>query len=312
MSATGSNAHLLLDFETVYKQDPTTPNAIKIPIISSEIKSTQNLTDSEVLRNDRNPTRPGRGNIDVVGSFVVPVDTDVVGYLLKSMLNSPNTSGAGSYFHDYKTGGSQPSMVLEQGYNDIGVYQKFNGAKTSKFAIEFGGEGEQTAKFDVIGASETISASSYDDTPTVISANIFDRFQASIKEGGTSIAIVTKANLEVDLNLDTEGYAIGSNGERVKLLEGSLKINGNITAFFENSALLNKAINGTTSSLEFKLTNGSDSLTFSLPEVIYERNSPSVTGSKGILLELPYRAFYQNNADATALKVVLNNSVESY
>lgn len=312
MQATGRRAHVLLDFETTYNQDPASPNGIKIPFQTAEIKSTQNLNDDETIRNDRNPAQPSRGYIDVNGPLVVPVDVKVIGYLLKAMLNSPVTSGTGPYTHEFKLGNAQPSLVIEQGFTDIASYHKYNGCKISKFSMEFGGEGDQIATFEVIGAKETIGGTSYDSTPLEIPITKFSRFQASIKEGGISTASVTKATLEADLNLDTEGYALGSNGERVHLPEGIVKISGNLTAFFENQALLNKAINGTTSSLNMKLDNSVDSLEFVLPELIYEKNSPGISGSKGILVELPYRAFYHSNADATALKAILINGVDSY
>jgi len=89
-------------------------------------------------------------------------------------------------------------------------------------------------------------------------------------------------------------------------------ITGTVKAFFENATLLNKAINGTESSLQITLINGVYSLDILLSELKYERSSPSIENSKGILIELPFTAYYQDDANNTACKVTLINTQASY
>ena len=312
MQARGRKGHLLLDYETTFGNTPAVPAAIKMPFQTSEVKSTQNLNDDETIRDNRSPAIPSRGNISVEGQIVVPVDKVAMGYWLRAMFGTPVTSGTGPYTHVFKLGDVHPSLTLEQGFNDINVYELFNGCKVSSFSIEKGGEGDVTASIDIMGANETIGSTSFDEAPTEITLTKFNQFQASIEEGGVSIATVNTATLEIDFDLDGDQYVIGSNGLRADIPEGIARISGTLTALFENTTLLNKAVNGVESSLKLKLTGGADSLEFFLPEVMYERNSPGINGPRGVLIELPYRAYYRTNVEATAIMATLINDQAAY
>lgn len=318
VQAQGSEAQVLMGFETNYGEQPATPTVYKVPFISNNIRSEQNLNEDETIRDDKNPAKPTRGNQNVNGDHVFYIDEENIGLFLKAMFGSPTTTDdladGIDVNHVFKVGAGQPSFFLEKGFTDIGSYHLFNGCKVSSFSTEFGGDGDVRGTVTVIGAKETTAGASIDAAPTVLNYNKFSQFQASIEEGGSQIAIVTRATLDVNFNLDDNdnNYYIGGGGVRGQLPEGIVAVTGTITAWFVNQTLLDKAINGTETSLKFALTNGSNSLTFFLPEVMYERTTPPVEGPQGVMIELPYRAYYENNADATCLKTTLINEVLSY
>lgn len=306
--ARGYQGQLVMDFETAFGQSPEPAAGVKLPVNTAQIKSKQNLIDPATLSGRRDPGAPLKGNIDVTGTVVVPVDEVAIGYWLKAMFGASAVSGSGDpYTHTFKPGNSQPSLVLEQGFGDIGVYELFNGCKVSKFALNLGGDAELTASIDVMGAGETIGDASFAASPLTIPLARYTNFQASIQEGGVSLAAVTNASLNIEFGLEGDGYAIGGNGCRTSIPEGLLKVTGNLKAFFENRALLDKALQGTESSLSLKLTNGQHSLEFLLPEIVFERNSPGLEGSKGILVDLPFRAYCDNNAQDAAIVATLKN-----
>jgi len=99
-----------------------------------------------------------------------------------------------------------------------------------------------------------------------------------IKISMFNVAVATSVDTSIDTGLDGDTYVLGGGGFRQSINEGVANISGTIKAFFENLTLLNKAINGTESSVEMKLTKLTNSLTFLYPEVIYERNSPGIDG----------------------------------
>lgn len=311
--ARGRRAQLLMDFETTFGQDPVTPNAIKMLINSSSVRSSQNLVEDTTIRNDRNPGQPSRGNVDVSGSIVVPVDKIAIGYWMKAMFGDPDTTGVDApYTHKFTPADSQPSLVLEQGFTDINSYAKLNGCKVGQFSISLGGDGELTASLDITGAKETIGDTAYDDTPTQLTLAKFSNFHASIQEGGVDLAIVTQADLTINFALDGDQYAIGTGGFRADIPEGIMQVTGTLRAFFEDTTLLNKAINGTETSLKLTLTDGDDKLEFLMPEVMFERNSPGIEGPQGVTIELPYRAYYNDSVEGDSIVVMLTNSQASY
>lgn len=310
--AQGYRSTLKMGFETVYNTAPT--DAILVPVQKSNIKSKQNMIEDKTIRGRRDPAQPGLGNTDVSGNLVVPLDVFGIGNFLKGIFGDPTTTaGTGSlHNHEFKPSFFQPSLTFEQGFTDIGQYFVYSGCKISKLGIDFGGDGELTASIDVMGAKEVIASSSIDITPTTYSLIKFGNFQASIKEAGVSIANITKCSVNIDCGLDGDTYVIGGQGFRGSVNEGIMNISGSITALFENRALLDKAINGTKSSIELNVVNGTNSLTIKLPEVMYERNSPSIDGAKGVLVELNYKAFWDTSAENAAIVVTLVNSQASY
>jgi len=76
--------------------------------------------------------------------------------------------------------------------------------------------------------------------------------------------------------------------------------------------LLNKAVNNTKSSLKFKFNSGTHSLQFFLEEVIFQQTSPGIENEKGITINLPFKAFYDNGANGSAIVTTLVNSQASY
>jgi hypothetical protein len=311
--AQGSKGQLNMCFESAYGTTPETPSGILLPIHTSEIKSTRGLNESKVIRNNKNPAMPSTGNIDVAGSVKIPLDQIAIGYWLKALLGAPTTTGAGDpYTHTYKPG-DQPSMVLEQGFTDIGKYFLYNGCKVDKFSFELGGEGDLEVAIDIKGQKETSGDASFDSTPTLLTLTKYHQFQGSIKEAGVAIATLTKAKFDISCGLDGDSYCIGAQGLRDGLAEDVLQISGSVTALFKDTTLITKAMNTTESSLEFILTaSASRTLSFLFPEIFYERSSPGISSPKGIIVELPFKAFYENAAELAAFVVTLKNGVASY
>lgn len=311
--AQGAQSKLTMAFETDFGVTPSTGGVV-MPIISSSLKASQNLNDSNVIRGTRNPAAPSRGNIDASGSITPPVDVIGFGYWLKLAFGAPTTTaGAGSaHKHVFKIGPDMPSATFEQGYKDISTYQQFSGVRMNKMALNFGGDSELTATIDVMGCKETMAAVPFDTAPTQIAFTPFENLEATIKEGGVTVANVLSLSLNIDFGLDGDSYAIGNKGFRTYIDTGIVGVSGTLKAFFQNMDLLNKAVNGTESSLELTLTKGDNSLVIKLPELIYERNSPGIDGPKGVNIEMPFKAYYGDDAEASAVLFELTNTQAAY
>jgi hypothetical protein len=311
--AKGYNSQLVLGYESVYGKTPTTITGYSIPFNQSKIAIKQNLIESSTIHGRRDKEQPAVGNIDVSGSIVVPMDQIGIGYWLAAMFGSPTTTGSGDpYTHVFKVTDRQPSLVLEQQYPDITAYEMFNGCKVNKFSFMYGGDNELTANIDLMGAKRTVGAATFTSFLQDISLLKFSNFHGSIEEGGLPLAIVTEASLNVDFGLDGNTYAIGGGGYRTQLPEGYLQVSGNIKAFFEDTVLLNKAINNTRTSLKFKFANGTHSLGFYMEEVLIEQTSPGIESEKGIMINLPFKAFYNSGTGGSAIVATLVNDYASY
>ena len=311
--AMGGKGRVAIDFESTFGTTPASPVGKKMPINKASLSGKQNMIDSATITGRRDPVAPAFGNIDVGGNLVVPLTVRDFGYWLKACFGAPTTTGTDApYSHVFKVGDTMPSMVIEQGFTDVGQYFLYNGCMVSKLGMAFGGDGELTASLDILGAKETLASSSFDSTMDTMVFDRFANFQAAVLEGGSSIAICTEVSIDVDFGLDGDTYCIGGQGFRSAIAPGLLNVSGKIKAMFQNATLLNKAINGTESSLKVTLTNGAHSLEIFVPELVYERAAPPIDGPKGVYVELPFKGYYQNSSDASVIKATLVNDVATY
>lgn len=311
--ARGYMGQLMLDFETAFGVKPTTAAGKIMPFNSLELVGSQNLIDPATITGTRNPVEPGKGNLSVSGSVTIPMGLKDIGWWLKGMFGAPTTTGTTNYNHKYKVGNTQPSLVVQKGFTDLGKYMVYNGVKIGTFKLGFGGDAELTASMDLVGATEAINSTTYDAAATSVQLQRLNNFQASIKEGGVSVANILSGEIDIDFGLDSTQYVIGKNGTLSDIPEGIIKVSGNIKALFTDTTLLEKGINNTKSSLEVAFTiDANNSLTFSIPELIYERKTPPISGPSGVVVELNWKGYYNNGADASAMVVTLKNSVSTY
>jgi len=313
--AKGLNSKLMLGFETTYNNDPSdvSTKCVAMPFNTVSLKASQALNASATITGRRDPVEPYRGNIDVAGDIVVPLDLTLFGEWLKACFGAPTTTDDGGiYTHVYKPTSSQPSLVVEVGHPDIFVYAKYNGVKVSKIAFSVGGDGEVNCTISTMGGKETIAATSVVTTPVTMIENKVDNKMAAIKIDGAECAIATLFTLNIDFGLDGDQYSIGNAGFRGAVNEGIMAITGTLTAFFNDKTYLEKAAAGTPVAFELDITKGTSSLKFELPEAVFARNTPGVDGPKGIKQELNYTAYYKEAALGNAIAVTLENDTATY
>ncbi len=311
--AKGVNSQLALSYESAYGLTPASPRGYNMPFNMSKLAINQNLLHSATIRSRRAQIRPAIGNTDVAGNIVVPIDQVGIGFWLQGMFGTPVTTGTGApYTHVFKGTMRQPSLVLEQQYPDIPVYEMFNGCKVSNFYFAYGGDHELTANMYIVGAKRNVSASPFATSLSPLPLLKFSSFQGTVEEGGVQLAIVTEASLNADFGLDGNNYTIDGNGCRTSLPEGILQVSGSIKAFFADTALLYKAVNNTKSSLTFKFTSGTSSLQFLMEEVIFQQTSPGIDSDKGIYINLPFKAFYESGSGGSAIVATLVNGYAAY
>lgn len=314
--ASGANAQLLYQAESTFGVSPAA-DAIVLPIISEGLSQKRNLVKSNVIRSSRNPVKAKQGNKEVSGSIVTELNP-FMGILLHHLIGSVNTTGAGSNkTHVMKIGTLPAGLLFEKGFLDLATpeYFLFNGNKINKASFEFTSEGPLPVTFDIIGKKMTAGTVAFDSSPTDYGHLGWDMSELVMLEGGSAFAI--GSNLKFDITNDCDGgmYVMGGGGERRAIPEGATLIEGTLTAFFEDMTLLNKSINFTESSITSTLTRGTgdgsagnEYLQFLLQELIYGEATPLITGPKGVLVELPFSAFYDNGSEASALEATLKNT----
>lgn len=310
--AKGTRAQLLLDQETTFGSDPVSVAGWTLPFESCDISVKRAQHESPTIQSSRNKVLSRAGRYDVSGSIGCVLNNGVHSILLKHLLGGVTTTGAGPYTHTIKVSDLPTSLVIEKGFTDIGQYFKYNGCRVNSLEIDFTDDGFLKAKFAIVGAKETASATPYDATPSAPSSHVeLAGTDVTLEEGGSSIATVTSVKLSVNNNLATDGYAIGGGGFRTKISEGQISVTGSLTAFFENLTLYNKAVNQTESSLKVICQrDASNSITFFVPELVFSvENAVPIEGPQGVMVTLPFTAFYGNGADSSSIVATVVNAM---
>jgi hypothetical protein len=309
--------------EATFATDPGGPDLTKLYFISESLRLERPNIYSNILQSSRNPSVPNRGNHNVTGSINTTLQA-YIGGLLKAALGSLSTAGGPAYTHTLKVGTSVPSVLIEKGFTDITTpqYFKYNGCKVNRMSIKVRPENAQEISFDFIGAKETVGAATFDATPTDLTKIEFQGFQiATITEGGSAIAVVTEADINLENNLDGSVYTINTTtpGVRRSLPEGMVKVSGTLKALFEDITLYTKATAGTESALVVTYTigtgagsAGNEQLTITVPELLFTPNAPVISGPAGILVELPFEAYYGNDAAASTIHMSLKSPTATF
>ena len=317
--ARGTQTVSALIEEATYKTTPASPSGQKLYLTSNTLQAQQNRIDSNTLTGTRERDQPIAGNLNVSGSLGFELGAEWIGTLMKHIMGSNTTTGAGPYTHTMTLGALPAGFIIEKDFGSnisgSGRYQYFNGCRVASATFDFPQEGYPTGTVNITGAKETAASTPLDATLTDNGNTPFSMFLASIQEGGASIATVTQASINIDNGLDEGIYTIGGGGERNELPEGFATVSGSITALFDSTTLLNKAINGTETSLKIALqrgtgdgSSGNEFMEFFVQQMLYERTSPPINGPEGILIDLNWKA-YLGSGGASALQTTIKNAV---
>jgi hypothetical protein len=178
------------------------------------------------------------------------------------------------------------------------IYNRYLGCMVNQVQIVANMSNPVTAKWGFIGmdnAEDTtiLTSATYVATPTAALPLVHGNSSNLFKEGGSASAIITAIDVTiaqgVDANFHLGSYVAGN------LTTSRLMVTGTVTAYFQDLTLLNKFINGTTTSLEFKLSDGAHSIDVVIPNVYYTGAVHNVTNDNPVTLSLPFRAIYDSS-----------------
>lgn len=205
-----------------------------------------------------------------------------------------------------RTGVVRRSFTIERLFGDVaGVdkpYHRFTGVEVNMMELQIAANAMTKGSFgfmgrDMVTATAAIAGSTYA-APT--STSPLDSFTGALVENGAVIAVVTEMQLNVENGLEAR-FVVGSK----QTLQPSIaraNVSGTITAYFENSLLLDKFINETESSLEFSLPDAAGNVyRIFLPRIKYMGGQPDVSGEGPITLSMPFQALLSAPAGATML-----------
>jgi hypothetical protein len=320
----GSTTKILVVTAETFKQDKQalSGEAHILPYVSESLRQSRNLLTSKTIRSSRNAQKPVRGNVEVAGDVNFELAPQY-GKLLRHIFgNYTAVSGAGFSTHTYKVGDLPAGgLNIEKQFTDLATsqYFKYVGCKINSFKFSVKSEGFIDCSVNVMGAKEYVKPGSMDGNPVDLGHTPFDGFGCTITEGGLALAVATTLDFTLENGLDGNTYVIDGTGERYSMPDGTVKVSGSINALFDSMTMYNKALNNTETAIVITLTNGTgvgtagnEKLVLTLPEIIFKPQAPVVSGPTGVLVELPFEAYYNDDVNATTLMAVLTSPTGYY
>ena len=204
------------------------------------------------------------------------------------------------WFGDYiRNSTTKKSYSIERQYLDqtSPLYEVFTGMTVDTFNLAAEAASIVTATFGFLGKDSSMSttrtsgATSIDATTNDVlnsSSNI-----ASIREGGS---VISGSNFVLNLSVNVannlrRNNAVGSVGA-VEMGVGESTVTGDLTTYFDDATLVDKVIDNTETSLDFRFIDSDDQVIIvDMPRVKYSSGAPDVTGKNtDVTANLQYQA----------------------
>lgn len=295
--AQGSRSSLSYIVESTFGTTPA-GNFTNLPFSTHSINLTKDRVAGNDIQSDRITRVDRHGNRQVSGDIAVDLrDADYDAFLEAAMLNTWSTNVL-------KVGTSPKYFSIEDYAADIDQARLFTGMTVNTMGVSLAPNQMVTTTFGLVGKDMTIGAT--EKTQDAASgATPFDAYSGSLKiadAGGVlaEAAIVTG----MDFTL-TNGYAptfvIGS-ASTPSLEYGRAEVEGTMSVYFEDAALINRFINETETALEVEVGDGTNTMTFLFPRVKINSADVGVDGPTSRVISMSFVGLY-DSTEATNLKI---------
>jgi hypothetical protein len=293
--AQGSRSSLSYIAESAFGTTPATPTFANLPFNTHSLDVTKDRVEGNEIQADRMPRVDRHGNRQAGGSIEVDLRKgDYDAFFESAFLNSFSTNSL-------KVGTTPKYFSIEDAANDISQFRLFTGMSVSTLNVSIAPNQMVTATFDMVGKTGTQAATtaSTGGTPTAPSSNApFDSYSGTIEDGGSAISIVTSIDFSLT-NSFAPTFVVGSDSAQ-QLEFGRAVIEGTMTVYYEDSALINKFLNETESSIEVSVNDpsGASAYTFLFPRVKYNGAAVPVQNPQSRLITLPFVSLYDTTENS--------------
>lgn len=231
---------------------------------------------------------------------------------------APTDMGADSAFNMTSVGQSVtvPSsshvsrkVAVEIWNEDVDIARLFTELRLSGFNVQLPATGMATVDFTMmgrnmldLGGSSSPSDAPFFSSPTAeTTTGILAAVNGLLRIGGSTVAVVTAANIQMDLAGSSEPV-VGSDLVP-EIFLGRANVTGQLTAFFENRDLIQSFVNEEEIELLVYLTASDDAaaqaMTFYLPRIKLGGADLQTQGEGGQSITLPFQALKYNGTEAS-------------
>lgn len=270
--------------EEVAGVTPDNPKMKAMRHISCGLGLSRDSFLSEEKRQDRQITDVRTGTNQIAGNIGFEPSLENFDDLLEGCL-------AGTWEdNELKCGVEEISYTFERGFHDVKQFTRYKGCYLNKLSLSLQPNAMVKASFDVIGLSAENADEALGQPEAPKASRNFDTYTGVLKEGDEEIAVVTSIELTLDNGIQPQFTLFKRDAQFVSW--GRSNVSGTLTAFFENTKLLQKFLDETPTSLEFTLEekDGAGSYTFILPNIRYTSGDNPMDADGPISLTMSFQA----------------------
>jgi len=312
---------VVLDWEDTPGQDPASPKPIYLSAVESGITiNRQNKTDN-VISGDIDSGGELYGTVnEVTGSITTPMYFEQIGVLMKALLGAPTSAdnGDGTYTHTFVSTACIPSFCIQNTLKDdcnggSNIIERYNGCKAKSTSISITPDGDFNIGLDIVGMkfsdSITDGVAELDETnKIVLSTTRIKNAHTALKIDGASYTLAKDFSLSVDRGTEAT-YTIGTGANAGLISDKQVTVNGSFSSLFD-SIVYTKAKNETKVSFDISITDGTNSLVFTVAEAKFSFKNESKKVGEKYPLNLDWTGYKTTGTEK--IKVVLTNAVASY
>ena len=305
--ADGSRHSMRFILESTYGVTPATPAFDIVRHTGTTLGLSKEALQSEEIRDDRQIADFRHGARQVGGDISIELSYGSFDKILEALLGgtwATDTPALGT--DQLKAGTTRRSFTVERYFGDILTadkpFHRFTGVEFNTLQLQINANAMITGTIGVVGkdmVTDTVIVTGATYNPATTTSPL-DSFTGTLNENGTPIAVITEIQLNLDNGLDPR-FVVGSK-TTLRPSIGRSNVSGQITAYFENSLLLEKFINETESDIEFNLPDGAgNNLKVILPRIKYNGGQPDVQGEGPITLSMPFQALLDSTTNTNII-----------
>ena len=293
--AQGSRSSLSYITETTFGTTPA-GNFQNLPFTSHSLNMTKDRVEGTDIQADRMSRVDRHGNRQVAGDITGDLrDGDFDELLESAMLSAWSTNVL-------KVGTTPKFFSIEDYAADIDQARLFSGCSVNTLSVSLSPNAMVVGTFGIVGKNMTMSAT--EKTQDAASGSSpFDAYSGTLQIGGSNSAIVTAMDFTLT-NSFAPTFVVGDDSAPA-LEVGNAVVEGTISAYFEDAALINRFVNETETPLKVTVGDNAGSpntMEFFFPRCKINSADVGVDGPTSRIVNLTFVAL-RDSTEATNLRI---------
>jgi|TARA_R110000787_G_scaffold19716_1_gene58863 hypothetical protein len=293
--AQGSRSSLSYIVESTFGTTPA-GNFQNLPFTSHSLNMTKDRVEGTDIQADRMSRVDRHGNRTVSGDIQADLrDTDFDDLIEGAMMSTWATNVI-------KIGTTPKYFSIEDYAADIDQARLFSGCSVNTLSVNLAPNSMVAGTFGMVGKTMTMSATEKTQDAAT-DASPFDAYSGDLEIGGATSAIVTAMDFTLTNGL-APTFVVGDDSAP-SLEVGNAVIEGSMSVYFEDAAMINRFVNETETSLKVTVGDNAgtpNTLEFFFPRCKINSADVGVDGPTSRMIALSFVAL-RDDTEATSLRI---------